>query len=232
MAIPALTPRRRSSSAVFLLAGSILIAACGGGDDTAEDFDAAVAGETVTETTTTTTTTTTTPPTTVATTSTIEPELTGFPEFTSDSKVTTAGVDAVLFGVTTAQAGTAANGEFVPVDGSDGPCYLVRPAGGPLGVQLTVTEGTIERVDITTPDITTRSGAGVGMTEQELADLFGDSLTTQPSETGGNQVIFTPSDEGDAQFRVIFETDGEEVLSFRSGRVPQVLPTIPCSTTN
>ena len=89
--------------------------------------------------------------------------------------------------------------------------------------------GTIERVDITTEDITTRSGAGVGSTEEELAELFGDSLTTEASETGGNQVIFTPSDDSDAQFRVIFETDGETVTSFRSGRVPQVLSTIPCA---
>ena len=223
------TRRSGHLAAAFLVASSVLLAACGGGDDTAEaDADSAVAAETVTETTTTTTTTTA-PPTTIATTSTVAPELTGFPEFTTDSNVTTAGIDSVLFGQTVAQAGTAADGEFVPVDGSEGPCFLVRPSGGPLGVQLTVTEGTIERVDITTPDITTRSGAGVGMTEQELADLFGASLTTQPSETGGNQVVFTPSDEGDAQFRVIFETNGEEVLSFRSGRVLQVLPTIPCS---
>ncbi len=205
----------------ILFAGSLLLAACGGdANDTTAPPDSS----------TTTTTTTPTTTTTIATTSTATPELVGFPEFTEDSSVSTVGIDAVNFGMTVARAGAAVGGEFVPVDGTDSGCYLVRPAGGPLGVQLTVTAGTIERVDISTPDITTRSGAGVGMTEDELASLFGDALTTQPSDTGGNQVIFTPADSSDAEFRVIFETDGETVTSFRSGRVPQVLPTIPCGS--
>lgn len=206
----------------ILLAASVLFVACGG------DADSSAANPDATSTTTTTTASTTTT-TTIATTSTAVPDLVGFPEFTEDSSVSTVGIDAVNFGMTVSTAAAAVNGEFVPFDEVNGECYLVRPAGGPLGVQLTVTEGTVERVDITTPDITTRSGAGVGMTEEGLAGLFGDSLTTQPSDTGGNQVIFTPADTSDADFRVIFETDGEVVTSFRSGRVPQVLPTIPCS---
>lgn len=207
--------------ALMVIASALLLAACGG-----DDPETAVLGETVTANESTTTTSTTT--TTIATTTTEAFELTGLPEFTPKSSVTTVGIDAVVFGMTVNQANEAVGGEFVPVDAASGDCFLVRPQGGPLGVVLTVTQGTIERVDITNPDITTRSGAGVGMTEQGLAELFGASLTTVPSD-GGNQVIFTPSDAGDAQFRVIFETNGETVTSFRAGRVPQVEPTTPCS---
>ncbi len=67
------------------------------------------------------------------------------------------------------------------------------------------------------------------MTEEGLYSLFGDSLTTEASDTGGNRVVFTPSDPGDADFRVIFETDGTTVTAFRSGRLPQVDPTTPCT---
>lgn len=217
--------------AAALTASALFLIGCGG---ESEPSDAAAETTVQPETTTTTAapaTTSTTTTTTIATTTTETPEVSGEPEFNSDSRVTTVGIDSVNFGLTVTQAGAAARGEFVPVDEANatGECFLVRPAGGPLGVQLTVSLGTIERVDITTEDITTRSGAGVGSTEEELAELFGDSLTTEASETGGNQVIFTPSDDSDAQFRVIFETDGETVTSFRSGRVPQVLSTIPCA---
>ena len=206
-----------------LIVGAILLAACGSDDEANAGADpAAVTNQSTTTTTIAQTTTT------IATTTTELVELTGLPEFTSDSSVTTVGIDELVFGMTVSQANIAVGGEFVPVGETNNECFLVRPAGGPLGVQLTVTQGTIERVDITNPDITTRSGAGVGLTEQDLADLFGASLTTQPSGAG-NQVIFTPSDAADAQFRVIFETDGEIVTSFRSGRVPQVEPTVPCS---
>ena len=208
--------------AALTLFGALFLAACGGDEPATEVLgDSVVANES-------TTTTTAAPTTTVAPTTTESFALTGLPEFTADSSVTTVGIDAVVFGMTINQANEAVGGEFVPIGEANNECFLIRPAGGPLGVQLTVTQGTIERVDITNPRITTRSGAGVGMTEQGLADLFGASLTTQPSG-GGNQVIFTPSDEGDAQFRVIFETDGETVTSFRAGRVPVVEPTIPCS---
>ena len=212
--------RKTPRLAAIAVASALFLAACGGEDPATE-----VLGDTVTATESSTTTSTTT--TTIATTTTEAFELTGLPEFTSDSSVTTVGIDAVVFGMTVNQANEAVGGEFVPIGETNNECFLIRPAGGPLGVQLAVTLGTIERVDITNPDITTRSGAGVGMTEQGLADLFGASLTTVPT-SNGNQVIFTPSDEGDAQFRVIFETDGETVTSFRAGRVPQVEPTTPC----
>lgn len=209
-----------------LLIATLLFSACGG------DADDATVG-TVPPTslaadTPTTIATTTTVAAAVATTTTTEPSFEGTPEFDTNSSVSTVGIDAVTFGMTVARAENAVAGSFVPV-GATGECYQVRPSGGPNGVLLTVTEGTVERVDITNPEITTRSGAGVGMTEDGLASLFGDRLTTETSSTGGNRVIFTPSDPGDAAFRVIFETDGSVVTSFRSGRLPQVDATTPCT---
>ena len=218
-----LTPVRLAVCAV----GAALVLSGCGGDDSADTTVGTVA-PTTTAAVQSTTTTAAPVTTTIATTTTIEPTFEGTPEFDSNSSVSTVGIDAVTFGLTLNQAQNAIGGTFVPIAGSDPTCHTVRPAGGPNGVVLTVTEGTVERVDITTPDITTRSGAGVGMSEEGLASLFGDSLTTEASATGGNRVVFTPADAADAEFRVIFETDGTMATSVRSGRLPQVDPVSPC----
>jgi len=235
MGVPQFRAHRHVLIAISLALASVL-SACGG-----DDGDATVGTVppvSVTSSTTAAaaagvddaaTTTVTVPRAVVETTTTTEPSFEGPPEFDSNSSVSTVGIDAVTFGMTVFRAENAIGGKLVPIAGTDATCHVVRPGGGPNGVLLTVTAGTVERVDITTPDITTRSGAGVGMSEEGLASLFGDSLTTEASATGGNRVIFTPSDAADAQFRVIFETDGSTVTSFRSGRLPQVDPVTPCA---
>lgn len=214
----------RSKILVSLAGAMFLLSACGDGDSDA--IVGTVPPASIAEATPTTVAVVTTT-TTIATTTSTEPSFEGTPEFDTNSSVSTVGIDAVTFGMTIARAERAVEGSFVPV-GQTGECYQIRPSGGPNGVRLTVTEGTVERVDITNPEITTRSGAGVGMSEDGLTSLFGDRLTTEASTTGGNRVIFTPSDPGDADFRVIFETDGSVVTSFRSGRLPQVDSTAPC----
>ena len=205
------------------IAGVLLVlASCGGDEDATVGTvpPASITPSTVAVTTTTTT---------IATTTTTEPDFEGAPEFDTNSSVSTVGIDAVSFGMTLPAAEQAVAGSFVPVDAANQTCYLVRPSGGPNGVLLTITAGTVERVDVTNPDITTRSGAGVGMAEEGLFSLFGDRLTSEASDTGGNRIVFTPSDPGDAAFRVIFETDGSVVTSYRSGRLPQVDSTTPCA---
>lgn len=205
---------------LWVMALAFLVTACGGGDDASVDTVPPISEAPTTVATTTSSTTTTT--------TTEAPIFTGDPEFDSTSSVSTVGIDVVTFGMTIAQAEAALDGILVPVDAVSGECFLVRPGGGPAGVELVVTAGTIERVDITNPEITTRSGAGVGMAEDALLALFGERLTSTPRAGGGNTIVFTPADAGDAAFRVIFETDGSAVTSFRSGRVPQVEPLSPC----
>lgn len=210
---------------VSAAACGLLLAACGGDEDGATVGTVPPVSSSTSQVAAPTTTTTTVV---VATSTTITPDLVGEPAFSGSSSVSTVGIDVVTFGMTLNQAEAALSASFVPVADGGGECFVVRPEGGPLGVELTVTGGTIERVDLTNETITTRSGAGVGMSEQGLNDLFGDRLSTQPRGDGGNTVTFTPADASDAEFRVIFETDGSVVTSFRSGRIPQVTPMVPC----
>ena len=217
--------RRTRSAAIAVAVLLGVMVACGGDESASVDSVAPT-----TSTTTTTAAPTTSAPPTTSTTTTTEPELVGSPAFDSSSSVSTVGLGALTFGMSVAEAERTLGADFVEViEGAAGDCYEIRPAGGPAGVSLTVTGGTIERVDISTDQITTRSGAGVGMTETDLFDLFGERLTSEARTGGGNTITFTPVDPGDAEFRVIFESDGTAVTSFRSGRVPQVLPTQPCS---
>ena len=142
----------------------------------------------------------------------------------NNSSVSTVGLDEILFGMTVNAASEASSSCLVPEGVADRACHYVRPVGGPDGVGFMVTEGTIERVDIISGPITTRSGAGIGTTEQEILDLFPGRIETSASPFGdGNLLTFVPVDADDQQFRVIWETDADGVVTqFRSGRRPQV----------
>jgi hypothetical protein len=153
----------------------------------------------------------------------------GEPAFTAASKLTTVGLDEIFFGDPVDFAGEVASTAWIglPDEGSRPQCYTVQPVGGPTGIYFTVMDGFIERVDISNPLITTRSGAGIGSSEQGLIELFGDSLET--SDVGdGKEIVFVPSDAEDRQFRIVWTTDGTAVVHMRAGRIPGVMTTSPC----
>ena len=114
-------------------------------------------------------------------------------------------------------AAAAASTAWVGVpEGSRPECYVVVPANGPEGVSFWVWSGLIERVDITTPALRTRSGYGVGTQVDQLRSELGDLVTVSDLGTG-QRVVFTPSDPGD-QYRLVFDASDGEVTSFRAGR--------------
>jgi len=201
------TPRRFYPSTVFVVVAlvGIVVAGCSSGT---ENKVAVIDGEA----SSTTTTVVTTPP----------PGDLGEPTLTDDSEVTTVGLDAVEFGMTFDDAQKAAGTRLVVVDGQPGSsCYRVEPEVGPEGVSFLVSDGRIERVDIDSGPVTTRSGAGIGMSISELTTLFPERLETAPTPDG-TVLTFVPSDEGDADYRIIFQSDGTTVTSLRAGKLPEV----------
>ncbi len=188
------------------------------------------------ETSTTTTTTTTGPTTTVAATTTTittvppdNPDQYGPPTLGSRSTVSTVGLDTVSFGMTVAEAQEAAGTVLVPA-GPTGSCYHVVPHDAPEGIVFLVYSGTIERVDINSGPITTRSGVGVGSPETMVTDLFGDSIEREVRVDGTVDLVFVPSDPGDRNYRVVFNVSGGEVRAFKSGRLPQVMLDTGCES--
>lgn len=153
------------------------------------------------------------------------------PAFGSSTKLSTVGLGSLYFGMTADEAAEAVSTQWTGGDeGGTARCYLLAPANGPAGVVFTVYNSSIERVDITNSSLTTRSGASVGSTEAQLHELFGARLLVTPYADGsGNSIQFVPVDEADANYRVIFETDGTSVTSMRAGRLPVVAPTEPCT---
>ncbi len=104
-------------------------------------------------------------------------------------------------------------------------CFYLPADPHVPGVSFMVNNGTIARVDVITGPVTTRSGAGIGSTEEQIRQLFPEQIEERPHfyVDGGKYLEFVPVDTADANFRVVFETDPSGVvLTYRAGRLPEV----------
>ena len=207
-----------------------------GSAENAVESGSAVVGSTEDGSTTTSTSATTSTTTTVqATTTTIttvppdNPEQFGPPTLSNRSTVSTVGLDEVHFGMTVAAAQQAAGTVLVPA-GPTGACYHVVPHDAPDGIVFLVHSGTIERVDINSGPITTRSGVGVGSPESMVTDLFGDRIEREVRVDGTVDLVFVPRDAGDQDYRVVFNISEGAVRAFKSGRLPMVMLDTGCET--
>ena len=193
-----------------------LVAAACGGDDAADTTVTTLPATTTTvapaTTTTTVAVTTTTPSST-----TLPPN----PNISSSDTVTTGGLGPIRIGMNPQEANVAA-GYGLQLDFVDDSCSYLMAAPVLDNVGFMVFEGTIGRVDIFPgSNITTRSGAKIGMTEAKIKSLFGDKIVISghPIVAGGKYLTFVPTDEQDKNFRVIFETDANGIVtSYRAGR--------------
>ena len=200
--------------------------------DASDVPDASDTPDTSTSPTSTTVGITTTVPATTTTITTVPPENPGQfgpPRLSNQSTVSTVGLDEVHFGMTVAAAQQAAGTVLVPA-GPTGACYHVVPHDAPEGIVFLVHSGTIERVDINSGPITTRSGVGVGSPESMVTDLFGDRIEREVRVDGTVDLVFVPRDAGDQNYRVVFNISEGAVRAFKSGRVPQVMLDTGCET--
>ncbi|MEO5842777.1 MAG: hypothetical protein ABIQ73_16900 [Acidimicrobiales bacterium] len=210
-------------------AGLVFAGACG--DDRPTLTPASSAASIVSTATTAAVTTTLSPATTASpsgpTTSlgAAPPEL-DMPKLTDTSAVTTAGIGPLTFGMTVALAQPAIGTRLLTESGRapSGECYYVKPERGPAGLFMMVSKSTIERIDIKSGNVKTRSGLGVGTTLDQLKTALKEQL-----QINGNTAVFVPTSANDANYRVIFETDGTTVTSYRSGKVPEVTNAVGCA---
>ena len=144
----------------------------------------------------------------------------GRPTLNTASSVSTVGIDRIMFGMAIHDAQVAAGSRFTPVT-PIGHCYLVTPDDGQAGLTFWVVAGTVERVDVDTRTITTRSGAGIGDTEDRIREMFGERIHTTPLPDGsGNLLAFIPKDVADATYRVMFLSNGVQITRLWAGRLP------------
>ncbi|MBT6371238.1 MAG: hypothetical protein HOJ86_01025 [Acidimicrobiaceae bacterium] len=144
----------------------------------------------------------------------------GVPTLNAASSVSTVGIDRVMFGMTLHDAQVAAGSQFTPIT-PVGHCFLVVPEAGQAGLTFWVVAGTVERVDVDTRTITTRSGAGIGDTEERIRELFGERIhTTALPDGSGNLLAYVPKDVADATYRVMFLSNGLQITRVWAGRLP------------
>lgn len=199
--------------------GFVVVAAACSGDD---------ADPTTTSTAAPTTTSTTAPPTTTVTTTTttLAPPVT-LPR--SSIVVTTVGIGPIKIGMTVEEAESAAgfelSGELDPLVSET--CYFVTPPedeAAYVDVSLLVENDLIAHIAIGgSSEVTTRSGAGIGLSEDDLRALFPGQIEEAEGPAGGGRAVqFVPSDPADANYRVVFVLDANVVTQYRAGVLPAV----------
>lgn len=94
-------------------------------------------------------------------------------------------------------------------------CHYARNDGDLPGVAFMVVDGKIARVDISSPAYRTSKGARVGMTEQEVRQIYPKvAVEPHPYDDAGHHLVVTSDDE---RHGMVFETNGKVVTEFRAG---------------
>jgi hypothetical protein len=152
-------------------------------------------------------------------------------KLTSQSKVSINGIGSIQVGMTVSQAAKAGGIRLIKSPGQDNSCYYVNPQGEPREVGFMVTGGNISRVDVRKNSrITTVSGAKIGDTEARIKSLYPGQIQVTPHKyTDGHYLTLIPKNSADKNYRVVFETDGQRVTQFRSGKLPEVEYVEGCS---
>jgi hypothetical protein len=132
-------------------------------------------------------------------------------------RVTARGIGALRVGMTMAET-AAALGAPVAASATPAECAYVTPPGAPDGVKLMTLGGRVARVDVTSAGVRTEEGAQVGDSEMRVRELYPRAVASPHKYTDGRYLTVI----GDASHRLVFETDGERVTRYRSGRLPEV----------
>jgi hypothetical protein len=109
-------------------------------------------------------------------------------------------------------------------------CDLVYLTSGPDSLAVMVVGSRIVRVDTQSRGVRTLAGVAVGDSVHRVFAQYGDRVSGSPRKySDGQYLTVTPSDSGLAQFRIVFETDGRQIVSTRAGQLPEVAWVEGCS---
>jgi hypothetical protein len=102
-------------------------------------------------------------------------------------------------------------------------CHYTAPAGAPTGLRFMAESGRVVRVDVDSSGVATDRGARVGAAEAEIRRRYPEGLRTMPHkyDAAGHYLVFTPPG-ADSGYRIVFETDGHRVTTWRAGVEPAV----------
>jgi hypothetical protein len=141
------------------------------------------------------------------------------------------GIGSVRVGMSVRQAERVIGQKLkVTLDGQAGSTCGYASVPNRSGINFMVRDRNIARIDIRNPKVKTVSGAKVGDSEQRIARLYGSLLQVSPHKyTKGHYLTVVPKDARDRNYRLIFETDGKKVITYRVGKLPEVEYVEGCS---
>lgn len=117
-----------------------------------------------------------------------------------------------------------------PADASPGACRYLPDDDLPQRVRVMLVGDSVVRVDVPDSSIATDAGARVGDAEASVLAMYDGRVQVQPHKydgPGAHYLVVTPA--SDARHRLIFETDGARVTTYRVGRLPEVAWVEGCS---
>jgi hypothetical protein len=143
------------------------------------------------------------------------------------------GWGGVQVGMTIEQASQAAGVKFIlDKDVHRNGCRYAQPPQRLKDVSLLLTNGRVARIDIGAGSlIKTRRGAGVGDSEDRIKALYPGRIEVARHEynSQGHYLTFVPTSARHQAYRVVFETDGQKVVNYRVGKLPEVSYAEGCS---
>jgi hypothetical protein len=145
----------------------------------------------------------------------------------SSTAVTFSGAPPLRIGMSEAEARQALGMPKASATSRDECRYL--DTKGKSRVYVMLVRDTVARLDVRDSTMATEAGARIGDTESRVLELYRGRVTTQPHKyvSGGHYlVVASPTD---STRRLLFETDGKRVTSFRVGRMPEVQWVEGCS---
>lgn len=100
---------------------------------------------------------------------------------------------------------------------------------GKSRVYVMLIRDTVARLDVRDSTLATAAGARIGDAESRVTALYSGRVKTQPHKyvNGGHYLIV--SSPTDSTRKLVFETDGKRVTSYRVGRMPEVMWVEGCS---
>ena len=123
-------------------------------------------------------------------------------------------------GMTLAQARRALGDPKAYLEGLDDPdsCAYLESKALPESLGVMFLDKRLARFDVFRGDLRTASGAHIGMTEDEIRQMYPGRITTEPhTYTDGHYLEFYGRDAADKNLGMVFETDEGRVTRFRTG---------------
>jgi hypothetical protein len=106
------------------------------------------------------------------------------------------------------------------------PGYVPPPnSGNKSPLAFMIVDGKLARIDILGGEFKTAQGIMVGSSEQEVQTAFGGASPLPPRAFIGppyRYLTATPRQAADQNYRLVFESDGAKVVTYRAGKLPEV----------